>query len=59
MPRSSQIVVRIWCRQAQNPGEARQRRAADRLGAKWAELDTGHYPMLSTPTELTALLTAG
>jgi hypothetical protein len=31
----------------------------DRLGAKWAELDTGHYPMLSTPTELTALLTAG
>jgi len=24
-----------------------------------AELDTGHYPMLSTPTELTALLTAG
>jgi hypothetical protein len=49
----------IWCRQAQNPGEAHQRRAADRLGAKWAELDTGHYPMLSTPTELTALLTAG
>jgi hypothetical protein len=49
----------IWCRQAQNPGEAHQRRAADRLGAKWAEIDTGHYPMLSTPTELTALLTAG
>jgi pimeloyl-ACP methyl ester carboxylesterase len=49
----------IWCRQAQNPGEAHQRRAADRLGAKWADLDTGHYPMLSTPTELTALLTAG
>jgi pimeloyl-ACP methyl ester carboxylesterase len=48
----------IWCRQAQNPGEAHQRRAADRLGAKWAELDTGHYPMLSMPTELTALLTA-
>ena len=49
----------IWCRQAQNPSEAHQRRAADRLVAKWAELDTGHYPMLSTPTELTALLTAG
>jgi hypothetical protein len=49
----------IWCRQAQNPGAAHQRRAADRLGAKWAELDTGHYPMLSTPTELAALLTAG
>jgi hypothetical protein len=30
-------------------GQAHQRRAADRLGAKWTELDTGHYPMLSTP----------
>ena len=48
----------IWCRRAPNPGEAHQRRAAERLGAKWAELDTGHYPMLSMPTELTALLTA-
>ena len=46
----------IWCRQAQNPGEAHQRRAADRLGAQWAELDTA---MLSAPTELAALLTAG
>src|SRR5690349_18387563 len=49
----------IWCRRAPNPGEAHQRRAAERLGAKWAELDTGHYPMLSMPTELTSLLTAG
>ena len=49
----------IWCRRAQNPGEAHQRRAADRLGATWAELDTGHYPMLSMPEELTRLLAAG
>src|SRR5712691_7236706 len=49
----------IWCRRAQNPGEAHQRRAADRLHAKWAELDTGHYPMLSMPDELTQLLVAG
>jgi len=49
----------IWCRRAQNPGEAHQRRAAERLGAKWAELDTGHYPMLSMPEELTRLLLAG
>ena len=49
----------IWCRRAPNPGEAHQQRAAERLGAKWAELDSGHYPMLSTPTELTSLLTAG
>jgi len=46
----------IWCRQAENPGEAHQRRAAARLKAKWLELDTGHYPMLTTPDELTAML---
>src|SRR5712691_484295 len=49
----------VWCRRAQNPGEAHQRRAAERLNAKWAELDTGHYPMLSMPDELTQLLVAG
>src|SRR6266568_4442064 len=49
----------IWCRRAVNPGEAHQRRTADKLNAKWLELDTGHYPMLSMPDELTALLTAG
>jgi pimeloyl-ACP methyl ester carboxylesterase len=49
----------IWCRRAVNPGEAHQRRAAEALNAKWHELDTGHYPMLSMPEELTALLTAG
>lgn len=49
----------VWCRRAQNPGEAHQRRTAERLGAQWAELDTGHYPMLSMPDELTRLLLAG
>jgi len=49
----------IWCRRAQNPGEAHQRRAAERLKATWAELDTGHYPMLSMPDELTRMLVAG
>src|SRR5262245_43001162 len=49
----------IWCRRAVNPGQAHQRRAADKLNAQWHELDTGHYPMLSTSDELTALLTAG
>ena len=47
----------VWCRRAVNPGEAHQRRTAERLKAKWFELDTGHYPMLSMPDELTALLT--
>src|SRR5437879_1708931 len=46
----------IWCRRAQNPGEAHQRRAAEKLGGSWHELDTGHYPMLSMPAELTQLL---
>jgi pimeloyl-ACP methyl ester carboxylesterase len=49
----------IWCRRAVNPGEAHQRRAANKLNAQWHELDTGHYPMLSMPDELTTLLTAG
>jgi pimeloyl-ACP methyl ester carboxylesterase len=48
----------IWCRRAPNPGEAHQRRTAARLEATWAELDTGHYPMLSMPEALTQLLVA-
>ena len=47
----------IWCRQSANPPVAHQRRTADRLDAQWFELDTGHYPMLSMPTELTRLIT--
>ena len=46
----------IRCRRAVNPPEAHQRRTAERLGAAWHELDTGHYPMLSAPDELTRLL---
>ena len=46
----------IRCRRAANPPEAHQRRTAERLKATWHELDTGHYPMLSQPQELTRLL---
>jgi pimeloyl-ACP methyl ester carboxylesterase len=49
----------IRCRRAMNPPEAHQRRTAERLGATWHEMDTGHYPMLSQPEELTRLLLAG
>ncbi len=49
----------IWCKLAPNPGQAHQRRCCEKLGGRWHELDTGHYPMLSMPAELTALLTAG
>jgi pimeloyl-ACP methyl ester carboxylesterase len=46
----------IRCSQSQNPSEAHQRRTADKLKADWHALDAGHYPMLSHPKELAALL---
>lgn len=49
----------IYCRQAENPGEPHQRRCAEALGARWHELDTGHYPMLSTPDALADLIQNG
>jgi pimeloyl-ACP methyl ester carboxylesterase len=49
----------LYCRRAPNPGEAHQRRCAETLGARWHELDTGHYPMLSAPDELTQLILTG
>jgi pimeloyl-ACP methyl ester carboxylesterase len=49
----------IYCPQAQNPGEAHQRRCAEKLKARWHTIDTGHYPMLSTPDELARLILAG
>jgi len=48
----------IRCRRAVNPPEAHQRRTAERLKGQWHELDTGHYPMLSAPDDLTRLLLA-
>lgn len=46
----------IYCLTSTNPPESHQRRTAQRLDASWAEIDTGHYPMLSAPDELTTLL---
>ncbi len=46
----------IRCTRAVNPPEAHQRRTAEKLGAAYDELATGHYPMLSQPEELTRLL---
>jgi pimeloyl-ACP methyl ester carboxylesterase len=48
----------IWCRQSVNPPLAHQKRAADTLKARWYELDTGHYPMLTEPEALARLLMA-
>ena len=47
----------IRCLRAANPPESHQRRTAERLNAAYHELDTGHYPMLSQPEQLTRLLT--
>ncbi len=49
----------IWCPQAQNPGEAHQRRCAEKLGARFHIIDTGHYPMLTTPDELARIIVSG
>jgi pimeloyl-ACP methyl ester carboxylesterase len=54
--RWSAAVIR--CTRAVNPPEAHQRRTAERLDATYVEMDTGHYPMLSAPDELTKLLLA-
>ena len=47
----------VWCMQARRPGVEHQRRAADKLKAKWFELNTGHFPQLSMPDELTRVIT--
>ena len=49
----------LYCSRAPNPGEAHIRRASDTLGARWHVIDTGHYPMLSTPDELTRIILEG
>ncbi len=49
----------LYCSRAPNPGEPHIRRSADKLKAKWHVIDTGHYPMLSTPDELTKILIDG
>ena len=49
----------LYCSQAPNPGEAHIRRACDTLNGRWQVIDTGHYPMLSTPDELTRFIVEG
>ena len=49
----------LYCSQAPNPGEAHIRRSADKLKARYHVIDTGHYPMLSTPDELTRIILGG
>jgi len=46
----------LWCRRSANPPVAHQKRCAETLHARWHELDTGHYPMLSEPDALTRII---
>lgn len=49
----------VYCRQAGKPGLVHQQRARDRIGARWHDLDTGHYPMLTVPDTLTKIILEG
>lgn len=49
-------VTVINSRNSLNPAESHQRRNAEKLNAKWLEIDAGHYPMLSHPEELARML---
>ncbi|MFM1815515.1 MAG: hypothetical protein RLZ98_2210 [Pseudomonadota bacterium] len=49
----------VYCRQAGKPGLPHQQRARDKLGARWHDLDTGHYPMLTVPDVLTKIILEG
>ena len=46
----------IRCTLSSNPSREHQQRTAQKLNAKWHELEAGHYPMLSHPKELSTLL---
>jgi pimeloyl-ACP methyl ester carboxylesterase len=46
----------IRCRRSANPPEAHQRRTAEKLNAKYIEIDCDHYPMLTDPDALVPLL---
>ena len=49
----------LYCSGAPNPGEPHIKRSADKLKAKYHVIKTGHYPMLSTPDELTKIIVEG
>lgn len=46
----------LRCTRSPLPPEAHQRRTAEKLGGSFAEIDAGHYPMLSHTEEITRYL---
>jgi pimeloyl-ACP methyl ester carboxylesterase len=55
--RTWQVDV-LRCTRSPAPPEAHQRRTAERLNGTYAELDAGHYPMLSHPVDIATYLLA-
>jgi pimeloyl-ACP methyl ester carboxylesterase len=55
--RTWQVDV-LRCSRSPLPPEAHQRRTAERLNGTYAEIDAGHYPMLSHPREIADYLRA-
>jgi pimeloyl-ACP methyl ester carboxylesterase len=53
--RTWQVDV-LRCTRSAAPPAAHQKRTADKLGGTYAELDAGHYPMLSHPEEVARYL---
>ncbi len=49
----------VYCSGAANPGEAHIRRTCDKLNGKWHVLETGHYPMLTMPDEVSDIIAHG
>ena len=47
----------VYCKHSENPPEPHQRRTAEALGARWIEMDAGHYPMLTHGDELAGHIT--
>jgi len=46
----------LRCKRSGAPPEVHQRRTAERLGGKYSEIDSGHYPMLSNTDEVVKYL---
>jgi len=53
--RTWQVDV-LRCKRSPAPPKPHQRRTAERLNGTYAEIDAGHYPMLSHPHEVAAYL---
>ncbi len=48
----------LRCKRSGAPPEVHQRRTAERLGGRYSEIDSGHYPMLSHTDEVARYLLA-